>query len=39
MGALIISGHQRRQGGDRVGRFPLVPLQVVGSLKLGQSSS
>lgn len=39
MGALIISGHQCRQGGDRVGRFPLVLLQVAGSLKLGQSSS
>lgn len=39
MGALIISGHQRRQGEDKVGRLPLVPLQVVGSLKLGQSSS
>lgn len=39
MGALIISGHQRRQGEDKVGRLPLVLLQVVGSLKLGQSSS
>lgn len=39
MGALIISGHQRRQGEDKVGRLPLAPLQVVGSLKLGQSSS
>lgn len=38
MGALIISGHQGGQREDRVGRFPLVPLQVVGSLKLGQSS-
>ena len=38
-GTLIISGHQGGQGEDRVGPFPLVPLQVVGSLKLGQSSS